>query len=332
MIKFTKDKLNSLKQSFVNKKIAIIGDMMLDSYIWGKVNRISPEAPVPVIEVENEFTRFGGAANCALNISTLKSIPLPVGVIGYDSYGSDFLSLLNDSEINPNGIFTVEDRPTTAKTRVIAANQHVVRIDKEKKIEIDEATENKIISFFNDKIKEIDALILQDYNKGVLTNRIICEIIDIANKNNKIITVDPKFNNFYSYKNVTVFKPNRKEAEDALGIKISNAADIEKAGKLIQEKLNAKYVLLTLGEEGIALFENGKELKKLPTKARKVADVSGAGDTVISTLTIALAAGADIVEAAYLANWAGGLVCEVAGIIPIEIDNLFNTIEKSFYE
>ena len=143
MIKFSKEKLYELKSSFSNKKIAIVGDMMLDSYIWGKVNRISPEAPVPVIEVENEFTRFGGAANCALNISSLNSIPIPIGVIGYDSYGSDFLSLLNESQINPNGIITVDDRPTTAKTRVIAANQHVVRIDKEKKIEIDEKTENK---------------------------------------------------------------------------------------------------------------------------------------------------------------------------------------------
>jgi len=169
-------------------------------------------------------------------------------------------------------------------------------------------------------------LILQDYNKGVLTPLLIKNIIELAVNNNKLITVDPKFSNFFNYQNVTVFKPNRKETEDALGIRIRTNEDISLAGNKLIEKLNAKFVLLTLGEEGIAIFQKGKPEKRMPTKARKVSDVSGAGDTVISTLTMALAAGADILEASYLANYAGGIVCEEVGIIPIERDKLFNTV------
>lgn len=328
MIKFTTERLKELKNNFKDKKIGIIGDMMLDCYFWGTVSRISPEAPVPVVEVEKEFSRFGGAANVAYNISTLKGIPNSIGVIGYDSYGADFKSLLNEAHLCPKGILTSDKRPTTAKTRVIAENQHVVRIDQENKDYIDSETEIKLLEYLKEHISEMDAIILEDYNKGVLTPTLIKEAIKLANENNVIVTVDPKFNNFSEYKNVTVFKPNRKEAEDALGMKITTQDDIYLAGSLLLEKLNAKYILLTLGEQGITLFEKGQEPRSIPTKARKVADVSGAGDTVISTLTIALTAGANIMEAATMANWAGGLVCEVAGIIPIEIDHLFNTIEK----
>ncbi len=329
MIKITRHKLEEIKNSFDGKRIAVIGDMMLDCYYWGSVNRISPEAPVPVIEVEKEFTRFGGAANVALNISSLNAVPYPVGVIGYDGYGADFTSLLNESNISDNGIIVDEDRPTTAKTRVIAANQHVVRVDKETKKEINSKVEDKVLNFLQENIEDLDAIILEDYNKGVLTSKIITESIELGNKHNKIITVDPKFNNFNLYKNVTVFKPNRKEAEDALGRKFETEDDVNEAGVELLNKLNAKYVLITLGAEGMALFEKNEKPRRLPTIARKVADVSGAGDTVISTLTVALTAGASVMEAAYLANWAGGLVCEVAGIIPIEIDNLFSTVHET---
>lgn len=328
MIKFTHERLVELKNNFKGKKIGVIGDMMLDCYFWGSVSRISPEAPVPVVDVEKEFSRFGGAANVAYNISTLTGIPNSIGVIGYDGYGADFKSLLNEANLCPKGIFTTDKRPTTAKTRVIAENQHVVRIDQENKEYIDTELEDELLTYLKDHIRELDAIILEDYNKGVLTPRLIQETIKLANENNIIVTVDPKFNNFNEYKNVTVFKPNRKEAEDALGMKIKTLEDAYIAGNLLLDKLNAKYVLLTLGEQGITLFEKGQKPLSIETKARKVADVSGAGDTVISTLTIALTAGANILEAATLANWAGGLVCEVAGIIPIEIDHLFKTIEK----
>lgn len=326
MIELNKKELKELKKNFYNKKIAIVGDMMLDVYFRGDVKRISPEAPVPVIEVDNEFFRFGGAANCALNILSLGGIPYPIGVIGYDSNGSIFNSLLKDYNIDHSGILIDDERPTTTKTRVIADSQHIVRIDREDKNYISKKMQSKILDFVKSIIKDLDGIVLQDYNKGVLTPALIKEIISLANKNNVLVTVDPKFNNFFLYKNVTVFKPNRKEAEDILGMKIKTDVDISKAGNVLLNKLKAKNILLTLGEGGIALFQKDKKEKRLPTKARKVADVSGAGDTVISTLTIALAAGADILLASYLANYAGGLVCEEVGIVPIEIDKLFNEI------
>jgi len=324
--KISTKRLLELKKNLKGKRIAIIGDMMLDIYFWGDVKRISPEAPVPVLEVENELYRFGGAANCALNITTLSGIAEPVGVIGYDSYGTVFNSLLNEQKINRNGIIEDDSRPTTTKTRVIADSQHIVRIDKENKEVLNKNIQNKIFEYVSSIIKNLDGIILQDYNKGVLSSSLIKQLIKLANKNGVIITVDPKFNNFFEYKNVTVFKPNRKEAEDVLGVKIKTDKDISFAGNELLKKLNAKNVLLTLGEGGIAVFEKNKPEMRMPTKARKVADVSGAGDTVISTLTIALAAGADIYEASYLANYAGGLVCEEVGIVPIEIDKLFDTI------
>lgn len=169
---------------------------------------------------------------------------------------------------------------------------------------------------------------MEDYNKGVLTPSLIEKIVNLAGQKKLIITVDPKFNNFFAYKNVTVFKPNRKEAEDVLGIKIGTDEDVSFAGIKILERLDAEYVLLTLGEGGIAVFEKGKPEKRMPTKARKVADVSGAGDTVISTLTMALAANADIIEASYLANFAGGIVCGEIGIVPIELNKLFDTVKE----
>lgn len=326
MKELNKKELKQLKKNFSNRKIAIIGDMMLDVYFRGDVRRISPEAPVPVIEVESEFFRFGGAANCALNIQSLGGIPVPIGVIGYDANGSVFTALLKENRIDQSGVLIDDERPTTTKTRVIADSQHIVRIDKEQKNYINIKLQKKIFDFTKSIIKELDGIILQDYNKGVLTPNLIKEIISLANKNNVLITVDPKFNNFFLYKNVTVFKPNRKEAEDVLGIKIKRDEDISKAGKLLMNKLKANNVLLTLGEDGVAVFQKNVNERRLPTKARKVADVSGAGDTVISTLTMALAAGADILQASYLANYAGGLVCEEVGIVPIEIDKLFNEV------
>lgn len=330
MITLSENRIKELEKNFSGKKIAVIGDMMLDGYFWGEVKRISPEAPVPVLEVEEEFFRFGGAANVALNISTLGGVPVPVGVIGYDNYGTIFTSLLNEFKIMDDGIIIDESRPTTTKTRVIADNQHVVRIDKESKDYITESTKKRLFKFIENQINELDGIILQDYNKGVLTESLIKDVIDLANKNKKLITVDPKFENFYSYKHATVFKPNRKEVEAKLGAKIVTVEEISIAGKKIMEQLKAKYLLLTLGEEGIAIFENGKPVERMETKARKVADVSGAGDTVISTLTIAMAAGADIMEASYLANYAGGLVCEEVGIVPIERKKLFETVLKEY--
>jgi rfaE bifunctional protein kinase chain/domain len=328
MVDISNKRLNELKKGFDGKRIAVIGDMMLDGYFWGDVKRISPEAPVPVLEVEDEFFRFGGAANVAYNILTLGGIPVPVGVIGNDNYGSIFSSLIKEKNIGDEGIIIDNDRPTTTKTRVIANSQHVVRIDKESKAYISNKIESKISSYLESTIDKLDGIILQDYNKGILTPSLISKIITLANKKNIMITVDPKFDNFFEYKNVTVFKPNKKETETVLGIRIKDDKDISSAGRNLLHKLNSEYVLLTLGEEGIAVFEKGDKERRMPTKARKVADVSGAGDTVISTLTIGLAAGANIYEACFLANYAAGIVCGEVGIVPIEKETLFETVLK----
>lgn len=326
MIKFTANRLQELKNSFIGKKIAVVGDMMLDGYFWGDVKRISPEAPVPIVEIDNQFFRFGGAANVVLNVEKLGAIPFPFGIIGNDSEGKILNGLFRDNNVNYfDGLITDDSRPTTVKIRVIASNQQIVRIDKELKTNVSSSVEDKIIYNFNKIIDEIDAVILEDYNKGVLTQRVVTEIISIAKSHNKIVTVDPKFSNFFLYQNVDVFKPNRKELEDALGKRFENQIEIENAARELADKLNANYILLTQGEKGSVLI--GKdETMRVPTKARKVADVSGAGDTVISTLTVALCAGANITEAAYLANYAGGLVCEEVGIIPIKSEQLFDEL------
>lgn len=326
MINFSFHRFNELKANFNNKNIAVIGDMMLDTYLWGEVRRISPEAPVPVVEIANEIYRFGGAANVALNVLKLNGTPIPIGVVGRDNDGMIFSSLLKEINIKDEGIIIDNTRPTTAKTRVIADNQHVVRIDRESKEYLNRKNAKRLYDYLYDISDSLSGIILQDYNKGVLSSSLIEKISGLAKSKKILITVDPKFNNFFSYKNVTVFKPNRKEAEDVLGIKIRTDEDVKFAGKKLLEKLNAKYVLLTLGEEGIAVFEKGKGERRMPTQARKVADVSGAGDTVISTLTMALAAGADIYEASYLANYAAGIVCEEVGIVPIELEKLFNKV------
>lgn len=328
MTTISKEKILGLKNSFAGKKIAVIGDMMIDGYFWGDVKRISPEAPVPIVEIDDEFFRFGGAANVALNISTLGGIAIPFGVVGNDHDAQIFFDLINEVNINSDYIIKDSLRPTTNKTRVISADQHIVRIDKESKLPISSKIEDKIIGDLKNIIADLDAVIIQDYNKGVLTKNMIRKIIQLANKYDKIVTVDPKFDNFFEYKNATLFKPNRKETENAFGIRINSDEMIESAGKKLLEKLNVSYCLLTLGEDGMAIFEKEKTSYRNSTVAKKILDVSGAGDTVISTVTMALSAGCNIYESAYLANYAGGLVCEVAGIVPIELDQLFNVINK----
>ncbi len=325
-MKITEKRINQIFDNFESKKFAIIGDLMLDRYFWGSVNRISPEAPVPIVEIESESMRLGGAANVANNIKSLGCIPVLLGVLGDDQDAKILLSISKELGFDISGIMIDETRPTTTKTRVIAEHQHVVRIDKEDCSQISQTIQDNIIDFIRRNISDLNGIIFQDYNKGVIGKRIIEEIVKIATDHNKIISVDPKFSNFFDYQNVTVFKPNRKETEEVLGIKISDEDSLEKAGKKIQKELNAENVIITRGEKGMAVFGKDGIFHKIPTTARKVADVSGAGDTVISTLTIAISSGASIQEAAVMANTAGGIVCGEVGIIPIDKTVLFETL------
>jgi len=290
---------------------------MIDRYYWGSVHRVSPEAPVPVVEVETESVRFGGAANVANNVQSLGGMPLLVGLVGDDHPGEMFFDLLKQQNLDPRGIVVDADRPTTIKTRVIAAGQHVVRIDNESKAECSPAIRARIVDAVRSDIGAIDAILIEDYNKGVVTRDVIAELLAIARAHDKIITVDPKFNNFLEYKGVTVFKPNRREVEEVLGGRLKTDGEVQRAGQKLLELLAAQNVLLTRGEHGMSLFEADGGVTHMKSTAENVQDVSGAGDTVISTLTMALAAGAGVREACMLANCAAGVVVGAVGIVSI---------------
>jgi rfaE bifunctional protein kinase chain/domain len=313
----TEQRLRELLGNFRGKRIAVVGDLMLDRYYWGSVHRVSPEAPVPVVEVDTESVRFGGAANVANNIQALGGKAFLIGLVGDDHPGSMFRKMLSDQGLDTGGIVTDAARPTTIKTRVIAAGQHVVRIDNESKQDCPEPLRSKLIDAIRSNIHSLDGVIIEDYNKGVVTRDIIHAVIAAAEEHGKPVTVDPKFNNFFEYKNVTVFKPNRREVEEAVGGKLKTVADVERAGKSLLDSLQAQNVLLTRGEEGMSLFQSDGTVTHFPTEAEVVQDVSGAGDTVISTLTMALVAGGGITESCILANCAGGVVVGAVGIVPI---------------
>lgn len=316
----TEVKLKGIFKKSKGRKIAIIGDVMLDKYVYGTISRVSPEAPVPVVDIDKTEFRLGGAANVANNIKALEAEPVLIGVIGNDYDSKLYLDVMKSLGLSTVGIIKDNNRPTTAKTRVIAHSQHVLRVDSEVKDDITAATRKKILDYLGKNIKSFAAVILQDYNKGVLTKELIFQAISIARKNNKPVYVDPKFHNFFEYKDVTVFKPNRKETADILAMKIDGETSVKEAGRKLIGKLNCEYLVLTRGEKGMMLFDKEKNktvILNIPTKARRVADVSGAGDTVISTIAVMLAGGANIIEAVMLANQAAGIVCEEVGIIPI---------------
>ena len=247
MVTFTDSRLQTIFENLSGKRVAVVGDLMLDRYYWGSVSRISPEAPVPVVEVESESTRLGGAANVANNIASLGGTPLMVGVVGEDDSGRALSTIVSESGFPNEGILVDAARPTTVKTRVIAHHQHVVRVDKEVKHDISEQTQGRVLDVLRRNAASLDAIIIEDYNKGVVVTRLIHEIVEFAGKNRILIAVDPKFNNFFEYKHVTVFKPNRKETEEALGVRLNDQSDVERAGRALVERLEAENVLLTLG-------------------------------------------------------------------------------------
>lgn len=326
MVEITEARLSEIFRNVDGKRLAVVGDVMLDRYLWGSVVRISSEAPVPVVEVDSESARLGGAANVANNIKSLGGEPFLIGVVGDDTHGRKFLELMGEAGFSTSGILNDRGRTTTVKTRVIAHGQHVVRVDREAREEIAPILQNQVLELLRKEIGSIDAIILEDYNKGVIAKGLIPQLIALARLNDKIITVDPKFENFFEFRQVTSFKPNRKEVEEILGLKLTDDASVERAGWMLLERLRPKSVLLTRGEKGMSLFEADGTVTHVETRARHVADVSGAGDTVISTLTIALTGGASFREAATLANHAGGVVCGEVGIVPIEREALQQSI------
>lgn len=314
-------------QQCSGKRVAIVGDLMLDRYVWGKVSRVSPEAPVPVVDVIQESDRLGGAANVANNIKSLGGVPIVFGVVGNDGNGKVLKNLFATESFDTSGIVCDSSRPTTVKLRVIAHQQHVVRIDNEKKDALNESIEKELLQILESNIHNIDGIILEDYNKGVITQNLLQNIISLAVKHNKIISVDPKFSHFFSYKNVTLFKPNLKEIEEAFGRKIYSDEEVIEIGKELLHKLHAHNILVTRGEQGMTLIQAQGGVHHIPTRALHIADVSGAGDTVIATSTLAMAAGASVLQSAILANHAAGVVCGEVGAVPISKADL----EKSLH-
>ena len=327
---FTDDRLNTLLKNFRGKRIAVVGDLMIDRYTWGRVVRVSPEAPVPVVEVESESVRLGGAANVANNIQTLGGVPLLVGVTGADHPGTMLTGILAERGLDASGVVADPARPTTVKTRVIAHGQHVVRIDTESRADCPEELQKKMLDGLRRAADSLDGIIIEDYNKGVVTRRLIGDVSAIARSRKIPVTVDPKFDHFLDFTGVTVFKPNRREVEEVLGGKLTTVASVEAAGRKLLEQLRAENVLLTRGEEGMSLFESSGAVTHMPTTATVVQDVSGAGDSVISTLTLALVSGATVLEAAALANCAGGLVVAEVGIVPVQPAQLLAAARRFF--
>lgn len=304
---------------FNQLKIAVVGDVMVDAYIRGKVSRMSPEAPVPIVSNAKKEDRLGGAANVALNLVALGVKTQLFSVIGTDEAGITLEKLLENENIE-TGLIKSPSRLTTIKTRIIGNNQHILRVDREQTNEITEEEEGKLIEAVKIAIKNgFDAIIFEDYNKGVLTNRVISELIGLAKENNIITTVDPKKTNFLSFKGVTLFKPNLKELKEGLGrdFQFDDFQLFEQAVIDLEAELKNKLTFVTLSEHGVYI-KNGIERKLFPAHLRNIADVSGAGDTVIAVATACLAAGLNPHEMANIANLAGGLVCEMSGVVAID--------------
>jgi D-beta-D-heptose 7-phosphate kinase/D-beta-D-heptose 1-phosphate adenosyltransferase len=321
-MKISPKRADQIIRAFAGKKVLVLGDLMLDEYLFGLVSRISPEAPVPVVEVDSEKLLLGGAANVAWNIRSLGGRAVPVGVTGRDRARNILAKELSARGIPTSGLVEEKGRHTTVKTRIVAHRQQVVRVDREHSREISAASAGKLISALKRLLPGCDALLIEDYNKGLVTGRLLKDALELARHYKKIVTVDPKFNHFLDFKGVTLFKPNVHETERALGLKLKNARDLARAGKILLEKLEAGAVLITAGERGMFLCLPGRTIKHIPTAAREVYDVSGAGDTVIAAITLALASGAGFEEAAVLANHAAGVEISkfgVAAVTPVEL-------------
>lgn len=323
-----KERLEEILNSFKNLKIGVVGDMMLDDYLIGNVDRISPEAPVPVVSIKSERFSLGGAANVINNLWSLGANILSFGVVGRDFDGQRLLEELEKKGIDVSGIISTIDRPTIVKRRVISGNHQLLRLDWENSSHIRANTEDLLLEKIENSIKDLDAVILSDYNKGLLTPKVTKRIIELCRENEIIVIVDPKPGNVENYFGATSMTPNRKEAIECLGIKSSD--NMEKIGRELKNKLGLENLLLTRSEEGMSLFE-GEEIINIPTYAKEVFDVTGAGDTVISVFTLASAAGISLNEAAKIANTAAGVVVGKMGTSTVteeEIIEFYNKIYK----
>ncbi|MCL1901550.1 MAG: D-glycero-beta-D-manno-heptose-7-phosphate kinase [Endomicrobia bacterium] len=325
-------KLLDYLESFKKQTILVVGDTMVDKFIWGKVARISPEAPVPVVEVTKETETLGGAGNVASNITALGGKAVIVSAIGEDNTGRSMIDMLKEKGINTDHLVFDIHRPTIVKTRIIATNQQVVRVDREIKGVFSHSTEAKIIKNIEELIPKAGGVIISDYAKGVVSQKVLKKTISLSRKYKIPVTVDPKVENFKMYKGVTAMTPNTKEAIEGMNAKnIVTEQDIENLGKKILKMLKSDSVLITRGEMGMTLVQQNNKVTTIPTRAKEVYDVTGAGDTVISTMTLALAAKADLASAAEIANFAAGIVVGKLGTAVTNQEELKKTINE-FYK
>ncbi len=314
-----------LFNDFTKIKVAVIGDVMLDTYWWGKVDRISPEAPVPVVAVSKREQRIGGAGNVALNLQSLGAAVNVISILGNDDDGAQLTKLLTENNIGTNYLVQSNERITTNKIRIISRNQHMMRLDAEIINDLSAADENKLLQVFENYIavEQPQVVVLEDYNKGVLTENTIAKIIAHCRNKNIITAVDPKRRNFFAYKGVDVFKPNLKEVKEALNI-LSDDVDetaLKNIHAQLQQKLQHQISLITLSEKGV-FYQQANTAAVIPTHIRSIADVSGAGDTVIAVASLVYAATKNIALMAQLANIAGGVVCEEVGTVAIDKEKL----------
>lgn len=321
-----KKQLNKAFDTFNKLNVLIIGDVMVDSYVWGKVTRVSPEAPVPIVAVHKKENRLGGAANVALNVQALGATPILCSVIGVDKDGEIFLNLMKDQKLSQKGILKSRDRITTNKTRVIGNNHQLLRVDEEKENDVTKSETQQLlrIILYLLKTEKVDVVIFEDYDKGLITQSLISKVVAEAKRKKIPVVVDPKKKNFANYKNVTLFKPNLKEMKE--GIKWDfdsfNKKQLQQAVTTFREKQNIDIALITLSEQGLYV-DDGNEKKLIPAMLRNIADVSGAGDTVISVAALCLAAGLDPISIATITNLAGGQVCEKVGVVPVKRKQLY---------
>lgn len=315
--------LAEIIDGFAKLRVMVIGDLMVDAYTWGKVTRISPEAPVPVVNVVKRENRLGGAGNVVLNVASLGAKPLVFSVIGDDSTGSSLLDILREAGLSVDGIIQEAGRPTTIKERVIAGSQQLLRVDSETEKAISSASVSALLAAVKAAISNVDVIIFEDYDKGVLSAGLIQEVMAMAKSAGIPTVVDPKKKNFFAYQGATLFKPNLHELRDGLGLDSSDLSSLALPAtvKKFKESQNFEGLFVTLSERGVYMDFRSEQVA-IPAHIRQIADVSGAGDTVISIAACALAAGASPAQIAELANLGGGLVCEFLGVVPIEVNLL----------
>jgi D-beta-D-heptose 7-phosphate kinase/D-beta-D-heptose 1-phosphate adenosyltransferase len=314
-------------KKFKDSRILIIGDIMLDKYIRGDVSRISPEAPVPVVEVRDESTTLGGAANVVNNLASLGAKPILCGIVGADVYGGEILSRLSTMDLEIGGVMIDPNRSTTVKTRVVGNNTQVVRYDRENATLIDEGNMSLLLKFVKSKLNFIHAIIISDYNKGVISTRFMYEFKKLFNWPTSIIIVsDPQKDNFESHKHVNILTPNKDEASYYCGFNIKDKKTLKLAADKIFNDLQCESLLITRGKDGMTLFDKDKNMTHIPTAAKKIFDVSGAGDTVISVFTLGLVSGMGMKESAKLANTAAGIAVGKIGTATVNAEELKDAI------